>query len=151
MRVGLPVGVANRSVVSAARICTYSNASAGVTQVYVPMFLRGDAGRKVDVLQACCGIAYRRRFFNVSLVERIAANCSTTDDIWLSGYLATVANVSRIVVGEYAPTRNPAMKQRRPDTHRLAKINNWCSGNDMRCIKKIQDLFGEWPLAAHAR
>lgn len=103
------------------------------------------------MLQACCGIAYRRRFFDVSLVERIVAECRTTDDIWISGYLATVANVSRIIVGEDAPTTTPSLKERRPDALRLSRMNNWRSGNDLRCIRQIEDINGEWPLAAHAR
>ena len=41
----------------------------GVVPVYVLHMLRGQFGRKVDVLQAVCGNAYRRGFFNTTALE----------------------------------------------------------------------------------
>ena len=41
----------------------------GVVPVYVLNMLRGKYGRKVDVLQAVCGNAYRRGFFDTKSLE----------------------------------------------------------------------------------
>lgn len=111
----------------------------GVSPVYVPGFFRGRSGRLVQVLQACCGVAYRRSFFQDS-IENIPPSCWTTDDLWISGYLALFANVSRIAVAEYLPGVSPPQKGR--DPARLSRINNWLSGNDKRCIGAIEREFG---------
>lgn len=71
----------------------------GVVPTYVPWALRG-SGRVVDVLQACCGNAYRRGWFSdLNLLSEPHKDCFTTDDIWIAGYLATKAKVKRVIVG----------------------------------------------------
>jgi hypothetical protein len=55
-------------------------------------------GANVDVLQAACGNAYRRKFFaEMALLEKPHEDCFKTDDMWISGYLATVAHVHRML------------------------------------------------------
>ena len=113
----------------------------GVSPVYVPGIFRGKSGRQVQVLQACCGVAYRRSFFHKQVIEKIPASCWTTDDLWISGYLALSVNVSRIAVPEYLPGVSPPQKRR--DPARLSRINNWLSGNDRRCIRAVERVFGQ--------
>jgi hypothetical protein len=69
----------------------------GVVSVYTPWFMR-HWGANVDVLQAACGNAYRRKFFNdLKLLEKPHTDCFKTDDMWISGYLATIEHIPRFL------------------------------------------------------
>ena len=96
--------------------------------VYVPWFIRSN-GRSADVLQAVCGIAYRRGFFsNVTQLADIPTDCFTTDDTWISGYLATIPKVRRLLTpGSWFAhwTLEPVQTKfvKKDHEHRLATIN----------------------------
>jgi len=76
----------------------------GVTSVYVPWAMRGRHGRRVDVLQAVCGNAYRRGHFgadDATLIRELgspAKACYTTDDINIAGYLRARSNVHAVII-----------------------------------------------------
>ena len=101
----------------------------GVVLVVAPWYLRSN-GRSVDVLQAVCGIAYRRSFFtNVTLLANIHPDCFSTDDTWISGYLATITKVRRLLISgswfahwTLEPREISYIQHDR--AHRLSTINN---------------------------
>lgn len=70
-----------------------------VVPVYVPWMMRGQYGRRVDVLQAVCGNAYRRSYFHDAVsLSRVPDACYTTDDIFIAGYLHQHADVFSVVI-----------------------------------------------------
>eukprot|EP01089_Gocevia_fonbrunei_P004677 TRINITY_DN14715_c0_g1_i1.p1 TRINITY_DN14715_c0_g1~~TRINITY_DN14715_c0_g1_i1.p1 ORF type:complete len:364 (-),score=38.18 TRINITY_DN14715_c0_g1_i1:201-1292(-) len=121
----------------------------GVTPIYIPFLLRPPTGRKVEVLQACCGNLYRRKFFqHPEQLEDVPKNCFTTDDLWIAGFLATQTNVSRVVIPPRQDTSPPDWKS--SDTEgfkwRLSNINTK-GMMDIKCIDAIEDKFGmKWPI-----
>jgi hypothetical protein len=121
----------------------------GVATVYIPWWMRSHGGRSVDVLQAACGIAYRRKFFdNLTALAHPHKDCFTTDDMWISGYLATVANVPRYLTPGpfYAHWRlepDDANFLKKERLHRLSDTNKKV-GKDWSCIIAVETQLGRW-------
>ena len=70
-----------------------------VVRVYVPWMMRGQYGRRVDVLQGVCGNAYRRSYFHdTAALRHVPEACYTTDDIWIASYLHHHASVFAVVI-----------------------------------------------------
>lgn len=129
----------------------------GVVPVYTYWPFRGKNGRKTDVLQACCGIGYRRSFFkDVEALKNIEKECFTTDDIWISGNLEH-NNIGRALLpsavqdGQYGilgqPPAEPEWKlQEKADKDknyetRLSTINRK-NMQDIKCITAVEKRFG---------
>lgn len=52
---------------------------------------------QVDVLQACCGNAYRVSWFNsTELRDDLPPECFTTDDLWIAGYLSAHGDIKKV-------------------------------------------------------
>ncbi len=52
---------------------------------------------QVDVLQACCGNAYRVSWFNsAKLKNDLPPECFTTDDLWIAGYLSAQGDIKKV-------------------------------------------------------
>jgi len=116
----------------------------GVVPVYVPFFMRGKAGTHVDVLQACCGNAYRRSFFpDLLKLRQIPAGCFTTDDLWIAGYLATVSDIPRVIIPEREEPDQPPWKGLDMMQWRLSTINSK-NMNDIKCINAVERTLGRW-------
>jgi hypothetical protein len=126
-----------------------------VVPVYVPWLLRGQLGRRVDVLQACCGNVYRRSFFSdVELLRRPHKKCFTTDDLWIAAYLATRAHVKRVLIntptawstawGSIEPMSAP-WKGTDPEKWQLSSFNGK-EGVDMGCIRGAEEALGPWRI-----
>lgn len=136
-----------------------------VLPLYIPWLMRGSYGREVDVMQACCGNAYRRGFFkHLDLLEEPPKQCFTTDDIWISGYLATVARVRRVIIPG-ATSSLTSLEPSQPvslffilrkliinrqawkatdDKSLQLSTHNSQEGVDIGCIKAIHDKLGPW-------
>lgn len=70
-----------------------------VVPVYIPWSLRLQAGRSVDVLQACCGNIYRRGHFpDMDLLRNPHRKCFTTDDLWIAAYLGLRSRIQRVLI-----------------------------------------------------
>jgi hypothetical protein len=120
----------------------------GVSTVYVPWWMRRN-GRAVDVLQAAAGIAYRRGFFpDLAALAKPHKDCFTTDDMWISGYLATKSKVPRLL------TPGPLwgyLTLEASDTEWLKheRLNRLSDGNkkigkDFSCIRGVEASLGPW-------
>ena len=69
----------------------------GIAHIEVPWFMRSN-GVSVDVIEGVCGAAYRRSFFpDIEILANIHPDCIMTDDMWVSGYLATVSQTRRLL------------------------------------------------------
>jgi len=119
----------------------------GVVPVYIPYFFRGTTGTMIDVLQACCGNAYRRSFFDAEKLAKIPEGCYTTDDLWIAGYLATQANVRRVIIPERQDPSQPDWKDSEPVQWRLSTVNSK-SMKDIVCIDAVEKEYGTWPTVA---
>ncbi|KAJ0391767.1 hypothetical protein ATCC90586_011407 [Pythium insidiosum] len=84
--------------------------SVGAVPAYVPYFMR-PTGRYVDVLQACCGNAYRRGFFhNLTELADMPSVCVTVDDVWIAGYLRMVENRRTALISKRLDPSDPSWK-----------------------------------------
>ncbi|GLE04843.1 hypothetical protein PINS_up013822 [Pythium insidiosum] len=84
--------------------------SVGAVPAYVPYFMR-PTGRYVDVLQACCGNAYRRGFFhNLKELADMPSVCVTVDDVWIAGYLRMVENRRTALISKRLDPSDPSWK-----------------------------------------
>ena len=115
-------------------------APVGVTPIHVPWSMRGQHGRAVDVLQAECGVAYRRGWFPAAGsrdFDELSAphpHCQDEEDVWLSGWLTTRANVSKAVVAGW-PGSSEALDR---------KHTQVAPGLDMMCIRAVEQTIGPW-------
>lgn len=128
----------------------------GVVPAYVEHLIRGTYGVKVDVLQAVCGIAYRRGFFNATALETPVPSCFTTDDMWISGYLANVEKVDRVLLPrarflDWAMAPAPFQGQGLDKSgFQLSKVNS-ANMQDIKCIDGLEALYGTpWRTVASA-
>jgi len=129
----------------------------GVVPVYTYWPFRGKNGRRADVLQACCGIGYRRSFFtDVEALKNPEKECFTTDDIWISGNLER-NNIDRALIpsavqdGKYGilgqPPAEPQWKLKELASKdfdyntRLSTINSK-NMQDIKCIRAVEKRFG---------
>ena len=115
----------------------------GVTPVYIPYWQR-PTGVYVDILQACCGNAYRylqkqiklfycyfifelcgrRSFFDEAELLKYPKVCMTVDDVWISGYLATYASVPRAIISKRLDPDSPSWKSNEIlPTLKLSRLN----------------------------
>lgn len=119
----------------------------GVLPVYVPYFVRG-GGRHVDVLQACCGNAYRRSFFDLDDLTMSPKQCFTTDDLWISGYLAA-QGIRKVLVNHRLDPDDPSWKS--ADTNKGSRLSSFNTRNhqDIKCIDAVEERFGKpWETSA---
>lgn len=130
-----------------------------VIPTYLPWeFLRRPDGRYVDVLQAVCGNVYRRKFFpDLELLANPEPRCLTTDDIWIAGYLAVVADVDRVLIPEIIPSIQPewkkeqvAHKTRKHDAKSLSVFNS-ANHQDAKCRDGVIARLGPWTMAKDKR
>eukprot|EP01083_Nonionella_stella_P026883 74009_1 len=120
--------------------------SVGVVPVYVPWIYRMSGGREVEVLQAVCGNAYRRKFFDdLSLLERPTKECYTTDDIWISGYLKFHSKVKRVLMRNNVEAKHTKWKREQHATKWDLSSFNTNHYQDIKCISSIERMYkGKW-------
>ena len=140
----------------------------GVLPIYVPWLQRGYYGRRVDVLQACCGNAYRRGMFPLthsSEMQRFMSphpSCFTTDDLWIAGWLATMTDTQHpiplvLIPGGHSmwdtnsPEPSTAQWKRHLNSHSDGLGSSWdlssintAAGIDMACIRGVEQTLGPW-------
>jgi len=120
----------------------------GVVPVYLTYMQRGPAGTMVDVLQACCGNAYRVSWFNsTELRDDLPPECFTTDDLWIAGYLSAHGDIKKVIIPKRLDPTSPEWKANDPKRWRLSTVNN----NDMKdisCINGIRRVYGEFKTVA---
>lgn len=123
---------------------------AGVVPLYVPWSMRGEYGRETDVLQACCGNAYRRRFFaDLPKLKDPHPKCFTTDDLWIAGYLATVSHVKRVLIPggwsmfDSPEPATPEWKKYDEPSLQLSTLNTK-EGADYACLRGVEQRLGPW-------
>lgn len=116
----------------------------GVVPAYVPYFMR-PRGRYVDILQACCGNAYRRGFFSdVELFADIPKVCVTVDDVWIAGYLKTVENRASAIISKRLDPQDPAWKREEARSERnKMTLSNYNHEHQVhyKCVQAIEDKF----------
>lgn len=120
----------------------------GVVPAYVPYFMRGTHGRTVDILQAVCGNAYRRGFFDATALEHVPGACFTTDDMWISGYLAFEKDLPRYIIPQrgYDPVQTE-WKARDTSPFSLSTVNS-ANNQDIKCIEGMEEKYGrQWRTA----
>ncbi|GLE04094.1 hypothetical protein PINS_up013005 [Pythium insidiosum] len=119
--------------------------SVGAVPAYVPYFMR-PTGRYVDILQACCGNAYRRGFFrNVEDLADIPPVCVTVDDVWIAGYLRTVENHRAAIVSKRLDPEDPEWKheEARSPVMSAMKLSEFNHANQVhfKCMQAIESRF----------
>eukprot|EP00053_Salpingoeca_punica_P013491 m.122047 g.122047 ORF g.122047 m.122047 type:complete len:330 (+) comp16215_c1_seq2:339-1328(+) len=122
-----------------------------VVGVNVPWMFRGEHGRTVEVLQGVCGVAYRRGFFpDLEKLSKPAKECFTTDDLWISGYLATVSKVPRVLIPGKWHSRltlesysTEWLKAKQGRVNRLSDSNKK-AGTDIACVRGVERELGPW-------
>lgn len=117
-------------------------ASIGYVPVYVPYAFR-PYGRYVDILQACCGNAYRRRFFSdINLLANMPKVCVTVDDVWISGLLALHENINRAIISKRFDPNEPSWKQMEMKKGSL-KLSSYNDANQIhvKCIRALELQF----------
>ncbi|TMW61472.1 hypothetical protein Poli38472_012663 [Pythium oligandrum] len=117
----------------------------GAVPAYVPYFMR-PTGRYVDILQACCGNAYRRGFFSdVDDLADIPPVCVTVDDVWIAGYLRTAENRRIAVISKQLDPEDPSWKdeEAKSDAGKQMKLSEYNHANRVhhKCIQAIEDRF----------
>lgn len=123
-----------------------------LVHVYVPYWMRPN-GRYVDVLQACCGNAYRRRFFSdVSLLSDMPPVCTTVDDVWIAGYLAVHESIDRAVISKQVRPAIPDWKkeEKKSDNFnmRLSTYNHKFDIH-LKCVEAIEGkLKKKWSFVS---
>lgn len=119
--------------------------SVGVVPAYVPYFMR-PRGRYVDILQACCGNAYRRGFFSdVEAFADIPSVCVTVDDVWIAGYLRTVENRASAIISKRLDPVDPQWKtdEARSQERSSMTLSSYNHANQVhyKCVQAIEDRF----------
>lgn len=117
----------------------------GVVPAYVPYFMR-PKGRYVDILQACCGNAYRRGFFHdVEALADIPGVCVTVDDVWLAGYLKTVEHRGSAIISKRLDPTSPPWKALDEQLMTLSSFNHEHQIH-YKCVQALELKFGQhWP------
>lgn len=124
----------------------------GVVPVYVAYWLRGQFGQSVDILQAVCGNAYRRAFFDAEALAHNPPGCFTTDDMWISGYLAMERGVGRMIIPQSGldPVDTEWKAREGRSAFALSSVNTK-NYQDIKCIADMEAKYGKmWPTAAKA-
>ncbi|CCI46596.1 unnamed protein product [Albugo candida] len=115
----------------------------GIIPAYVPYFMR-PYGRIVDILQACCGNAYRRGFFrNVEELSDISSDCLTVDDIWLAGYLTAVENRKSAIISKRLDPTEPEWKAHESMPSLSLSQFNHANLVHYKCVQAIEAKFGK--------
>lgn len=116
----------------------------GVVPAYVPYMMR-PTGRYVDILQACCGNAYRRGFFrDVEAFADIPSVCVTVDDVWIAGYLRTVENRRSAIISKRLDPADPAWKtQEAASTAKKMTLSSYNHEHQIhyKCVQAIESKF----------
>ncbi|GAB9464130.1 hypothetical protein Gpo141_00001571 [Globisporangium polare] len=116
----------------------------GVVPAYVPYMMR-PTGRYVDILQACCGNAYRRGFFHdVEAFADIPQVCVTVDDVWIAGYLRTVeSRRSAIISKRLDPEDPPWKKAEAASPAKKMTLSNYNHEHQIhfKCVEAIEQKF----------
>ena len=115
----------------------------GFVPVYVPYVMR-PLGRYVDILQACCGNAYRRKFFkDLSLLADMPPICITVDDVWIAGYLAIQSEVKRAIISKRLDPDDPEWKveESRSKEASLLKLSGYNDANHVhaKCVAALEE------------
>jgi hypothetical protein len=119
--------------------------------VYIPGLIRSPHGNEVDVLQACCGNTYRRKFFDPVELAKVPTGCKTTDDIWVSGYLTTKHGISKVVIPNPEDKTHPEWRKNEPGVeNRLSSINRQ-QNSDVLCLTDLQEQLGKWNLVSNQK
>lgn len=121
--------------------------SIGMVPVYVPYLLRPH-GRYVDILQACCGNAYRRRqFSDLDALEQMPSECVTVDDVWIAGVLAVKERVDRAIISKRLDPFDPDWKVEEAKSAAASgmKLSNYNDANQIhiKCVRAIEERFGQ--------
>lgn len=115
----------------------------GVVPVYVPHMLRGRHGRVIDVLQAVCGNAYRRGYFEDSVqsmqVPR-GSPCYTTDDIFISFYLKHVG-VRCVLIPDAKQVEPLSRNMAKGDASKSLSSYNLDAMSDKKCRAYMQEHY----------
>ncbi|CEG44343.1 uncharacterized protein PHALS_00712 [Plasmopara halstedii] len=116
----------------------------GVVPAYVPYFMRPN-GRFVDILQACCGNAYRRGFFtDVKALADIPSVCVTVDDVWIAGYLRMVEQRRSALISKRLDPLDPHWKiieaHSSESQMTLSRFNHEHQIH-YKCVKAIEEKF----------
>ncbi|CAH0486169.1 unnamed protein product [Peronospora farinosa] len=116
----------------------------GVVPAYVPYFMRPN-GRYVDILQACCGNAYRRGFFtDVEALAVIPPVCVTVDDVWIAGYLRTVEQRrSALISKRLDPLDPPWKKEEAHSSERQMTLSSYNHEHQVhyKCVQALEAKF----------
>jgi len=125
----------------------------GIVPVYVPYIMRW-TGRSVDILQSCCGNAYRRGFFsNISLLIHQPSVCVTVDDVWISGILAIDSKVNRAIISKRLDSMDTSWKQQEASEGDRAKMRLSAYNDEnfihYQCVRAIEDIFHTSWLESH--
>jgi hypothetical protein len=117
----------------------------GVVPAYVPYFMR-PRGRYVDILQACCGNAYRRGFFsNLTGLAAIPNVCITVDDVWIAGYLRLIENRPSAIISKRLDPKDPSWKEEESASKSQQKMklssHNHKHQIHYQCVHTIETIF----------
>lgn len=116
----------------------------GIVPAYVPYFMR-PRGRFVDILQACCGNAYRRGFFHdVEAFADIPSVCVTVDDVWIAGYLRTVERRRSAIISKRLDPSDPPWKVvEAKSAAKKMTLSNYNHENQIhyKCVEAIEKKF----------
>lgn len=116
----------------------------GVVPAYVPYFMR-PRGRFVDILQACCGNAYRRGFFtDVEALADIPSVCVTVDDVWIAGYLRTVEQRRSALISKRLDPMDPQWKKeeaRSSESQMTLSSFNHEHQIHYKCVQALEEKF----------
>uniref|UniRef100_M4BS43 Glycosyltransferase 2-like domain-containing protein n=1 Tax=Hyaloperonospora arabidopsidis (strain Emoy2) TaxID=559515 RepID=M4BS43_HYAAE len=116
----------------------------GVVPAYVPYFMR-PTGRYVDILQACCGNAYRRGFFSdVEALADVPPVCVTVDDVWIAGYLRVVEHRhSALISKRLDPSDPPWKKEESCSSDRQMTLSSFNHEHQIhyKCVQALEAKF----------
>ncbi|TDH73793.1 uncharacterized protein CCR75_006834 [Bremia lactucae] len=116
----------------------------GVVPAYVPYFMRPN-GRYVDILQACCGNAYRRGFFtDIEALADIPSICVTVDDVWIAGYLRTIEHRKSAVISKRLDPVDPQWKKdeaRSSERQMTLSSFNHEKMVHYKCVQALEEKF----------
>ena len=106
-----------------------------------------NSGRYVDVLQACCGTAYR--VGDIADINAVLSSppdaCFTADDLWISAVLDAI-NIKRLLLGGKPKSKTGIGYDsvtpwwRTPSPFALSSINRK-AGHDAACIAAAKRLL----------
>ncbi|KAJ0405261.1 hypothetical protein P43SY_006946 [Pythium insidiosum] len=118
--------------------------SVGAVPAYVPYFMR-PTGRYVDVLQACCGNAYRRGFFrDLDALADIPPVCVTVDDVWIAGYLHLAEDRRAAVISKRLDPSDPSWKTAEAQSSaRGMKLSEYNHEKQVhyKCMQAMEERF----------